>query len=63
MSSMIVDVNIPVSIFKEGETFVAYSPVLDISTSANEFETVRRRFHEVVELFFEETSKKGTVLF
>lgn len=61
MKEMKVDVNIPVSIFKEDNTFIAYCPVLDISTSAKSFEQVRSRFHQVVDIFFEETIEKGTL--
>lgn len=54
-------VKLPVSIFKEGKQFVAYTPVLDLSTSANTYEDAKRRFGEVVSIFFEETIKKGTL--
>ncbi|MCX6812042.1 MAG: hypothetical protein NTW79_00245 [Candidatus Berkelbacteria bacterium] len=61
MKTMKIDVDIPVSIYKEDDTFIAYCPVLDISTSASSAEKVRDRFHQVVEIFFEETIKKGTL--
>lgn len=53
--------NLPVSILKEGKYFIAYSPVLDLSTSGKSFEEVRRRFAEVVQIFFEELLEKGTL--
>ena len=56
-----IEATIPVSIFKEGDYFVAHTPVLDISTSAKTFAEVKRRFHEAVDIFFEELSKKGTL--
>ncbi|MEW6104656.1 MAG: hypothetical protein AB1630_12740 [bacterium] len=53
--------NLPFSIFKEGKHFIAYSPVLDLSTSGKDYEEIRRRFYEVVQIFFEELIKKGTL--
>ena len=55
-----MNVNIPVTIFREDKKFVAYSPVLDLSTSADSFEKVQKRFVEVVEIFFEELIEMGT---
>lgn len=57
----VMQMNIPVTIFKEGKAFVAYSPVLDLSTSAKTFNSVKRRFGEVVEIFFEELLAAGTL--
>jgi len=54
-------VKLPVSIFKEGKYFVAYTPALDLSTSGKSFKEVKRRFSEVVNIFFEELFKKGTL--
>ncbi|MCG2686491.1 hypothetical protein L6258_03970 [Candidatus Parcubacteria bacterium] len=54
-------VSLPVSIFREGGCFVAYSPALDLSTSAMSYEKVRERFGEAVQIFFEEILDKGTV--
>jgi predicted RNase H-like HicB family nuclease len=52
---------LPVSVLREGKYFVAYSPALDLSTSAKTFEEVKKRFTEVVEIFFEELLGKGTL--
>lgn len=52
---------LPVSIFREGKTFIAYTPLLDLSTSAKSFKEVRRRFGEVVQIFFEELKEAGTL--
>ena len=54
------EVNLPVSIFREGEAFVAYSPALDLSTSGETFELVQKRFHVIVGIFFEELERMGT---
>lgn len=53
--------NIPVSFFKEGDTYIAYCPILDLSTSAATFEKVKKRFSEVIEIFFEELVAMGTL--
>ena len=51
---------LPVSVFKEGKHFVAYTPALDLSTSGKTYEQVMARFNEAVDIFFEELAKKGT---
>ncbi len=53
--------SIPVSIFKEGKDFVAYSPVLDLSTCSNSLDGAQKMFEEATEVFFEELDRKGTV--
>ena len=50
----------PVSVFKEGKSFIAYTPVLDLSTSGKTYEQVMERFDQIVEIFFDELTKKGT---
>ena len=55
------EVNIPVTIFKEAKYYVAYSPALDLSTSAKTFSKVKERFSEIVAIFIEELVKKGTI--
>lgn len=54
------NIKLHVSIFKEGKTFVAYSPALDLSTAAKTFDEVKRRFTEAVAVFFSEIEKMGT---
>lgn len=56
-----LDIKIPVSVFKEGRYFIAYTPALDLSTSATTYEKVRKRFGEAVNIFFEEILKNGTL--
>jgi len=51
--------SVPVTFFREGKSFVAYSPVLDLSTSGRSFAQAQKRFLEAVQIFFEETSEKG----
>ncbi|MDP2668969.1 MAG: hypothetical protein Q8P07_04010 [bacterium] len=52
---------LPVSVFKEGKCFIAYTSALDLSTSGKTYEQVMKRFDEVVEIFFEELTKNGSV--
>lgn len=56
-----VQVSLPVSFLKEDKYFIAYSPALDLSTSGKSFEEAKKRFEEVVEIFFEELMEKGTL--
>ncbi len=58
---MKLEVKLPVSIFKEGKQFVAYTPALDLSTSGKTYEEVKKRFSEVVDIFFADTAKKNTL--
>lgn len=55
------NVSLPVLIFKEGKYFVAHTPALNLSTQGNSFDEVKERFGEIVEIFFEELLKKGTL--
>ena len=55
------NLQLPVSVFKEGKYFVAYTPALDLSTSGKNYEEVKKRFNEVVNIFFDELVKKGTL--
>jgi predicted RNase H-like HicB family nuclease len=52
---------LPVSIFKEGDSFVAYTPALDLSTMGETFDKVQENFKEAVEIFFEEVMERGTL--
>ena len=56
-----IEVSIPVMIFEEDKQFVAHTPVLDLSTSGKTYAESEKRFDEVVEIFFEEIAKKGTL--
>ncbi len=55
-----VNINILVNTFKEGDIYIAYSPMLDLSTYAPTFEKAQKRFREAVQIFFEELDEKGT---
>lgn len=49
-----LDVNLSVSIFKQGKVYVAYTPALDVSTYGNSIEEAQKNFDELVEVFFSE---------
>lgn len=61
MKKFFANLNIPVSIFREGKKYVAYSSALDLSTSGNNYLQVKNRFHECVNIFFEEIIANGTI--
>ena len=61
MARLNFEVSIPVAFLREGKYYIAYSPVLDLSTSAKSYEEVRDRFSEIVQIFFEELLEKGTL--
>ncbi|MGA2911679.1 MAG: hypothetical protein ABSE17_03555 [Candidatus Levyibacteriota bacterium] len=52
---------LPVSILREGDSFIAYTPALDLSTVGDTLEQAQKRFEEAVQLFFEEITEEGTV--
>ncbi|MFH1394785.1 MAG: hypothetical protein ABIH09_01350 [Candidatus Omnitrophota bacterium] len=52
--------SLPVIILKEGKNFIAYTPALDISTSATTVNKAKKRFEELVHIFFEELEEMGT---
>lgn len=59
---MFKEVSIPVSIFKEDSTFIAYSQPLDLMTQGKTFDEVKTRFEMLVPTFFQELEEKGTLL-
>lgn len=60
MKKMRLEFNITVSVLKEGKKYIAYTPALDLSTSGDNYEQAKKRFEEIVNVFFEEIIKKGT---
>jgi hypothetical protein len=58
---MRMHVNLPVSFLKEGKSFVAYTPALDLSTSGKTLAEAERRFADAVGVFFEELHRMGTL--
>jgi predicted RNase H-like HicB family nuclease len=56
-----ITVGIRVVIAKEDDYFVAYCPELNVSSYATTPEKAKQRFEEELNIFFEETSKKGSL--
>lgn len=56
-----LSVNLPVLILKEGKSFVAYSPVLDLSTCGGTEKQAKKMFAEALEIFLKELSEAGTL--
>ena len=61
MKKSTLQINLPITIFKEGKSYVAYSPALDLSTSASTYVKAQSRFLEATKLFFEELAEMGTL--
>lgn len=56
-----MEIRVPVTIFKEGKRFVAYTPVLDFATAGKTFQEAQHRFSEAVEIFIDEMRCQGTL--
>jgi predicted RNase H-like HicB family nuclease len=52
---------LPVTILRENKSFIAYTPALDISTVGDTFEEAKKKFEELVQIFFEEVIEKKTL--
>ncbi len=55
-----ISYSLPVTIFREGDAFVAYTPALDLSSVGKTEADAKRMFAEAVEAFFEELTAMGT---
>lgn len=55
-----IHLRVPVSFFREGRRYVAFSPALDLSTSGKTLAEAERRFDEIARVFFEELEDLGT---
>ena|SRR5208283_4282683 len=60
-NSSTFNVSLEVVFLREGEYIVAYCPALELSTQGKDKRTAERRFREALEIFFEETMRKGTL--
>ncbi len=45
-------VELPVAIIKEGESFIAYTPALDLSTCGSSHKQAQEMFQQAVQIFF-----------
>lgn len=61
MDNKTINVGLNVVIFKEDEQFIAYCPALNLSSYGNSSEIAKKRFETELEIFFEETEKRGTL--
>lgn len=61
MKNLTLQANLPVTILREDEQFVAYTPALDLSTSGATLEQSQSRLAEAVAVFFEECHNRGTL--
>ena len=57
----IIEGQIPVSFYKEGEMYIAYSHVLDLSTCGETFKEAQKNFKEALQIFLEECIAMGTL--
>lgn len=58
---MKLNVEIPVSIYKEGNAYVAYAHDLDLATQGDSVEDAKRMFAEAADLFVEGCEEMGTL--
>jgi predicted RNase H-like HicB family nuclease len=56
-----IQVNIEIVLFKEGETWIAYSPALELASYGDSLEDAKHAFHEMIDIFLEETNRKGSL--
>lgn len=49
------------AIWQEGNMYTAYCPELDLATCGHTIEEAQHNLREVIEVFFEETAKMGTL--
>ena len=61
MDKIAIKFGLPVSILREGDSFIAYTPALDLSTAGSSFEEVQKNFEEAVNIFFQELVEMGTL--
>ena len=56
-----VPIEFDMVIFKEGETFVAYCPELDVSSCGESSDQARQHLRTAMRLFLEESERMGTL--
>jgi len=56
-----IKMNFDMIVFKEGETFVAYCPELDLSSCGSSVEHAKEMLKTAIRLFLEESEKMGTL--
>ena len=56
-----MDIRFTTKIFKEGRSFVAYTPELDVSSCGGTKEKAAKNLKEAVRMFLEEAAKMGSL--
>lgn len=56
-----IEVSVPVLILKDGDTYVAYCPALNLSSYGNSSKDAKNAFDENMKIFLSETERKGTL--
>lgn len=59
--SRLPEIDFTAHVWKEGPTYVSYSPELDVSSCGDSVAEARARLREAVSLFLEECSRRGTL--
>src|SRR6266478_8436144 len=54
-------IDFTIQVWKEGATYVSYSPELDVSSCGDSVAQARARLREAMSLFLEECSRRGTL--
>lgn len=60
-SGQIGEITFTMQVFKEGPSFVAHTPELDVSSAGKTVEEAKARLREAVEAFVEEAQRMGTL--
>jgi len=53
-------VDLPVSFIEEGNSVIAYTPALDLSTCGSTHEEAKQMFDEIVKIFFKDLVENNT---
>ncbi len=56
-----ISAEVTVNLLREDDCFVAYCPDLDLSTHGDSPEEAMKHFQEVLDIFFEDITKKGSL--
>lgn len=58
---MEMSVEVPVTLIQEGETTIAYAPVLDLSTCGSNQKEALEMFNDAVKIYFDDLVDNNTV--
>lgn len=56
-----ITVNVPVIVYKRGDQFISYCPMLDLMSYSRDQELLKAYFKETLDTFIEYESKSGTL--